>query len=63
MNLFEGNPEIMEDDIQLVEILMLPNSPLIGKSIKTVGWYDLHGASPLAIRKRRNLRNPGRTNF
>ncbi len=61
--LFEGNPDILEDDIQLVEILMLPNSPLIGKSIKTVGWYDLHGASPLAIRKRRNLRNPGRRIF
>ncbi|TRO66518.1 SLC13 family permease [Christiangramia sabulilitoris] len=51
--------ENLEDNIQLLEILMLPNSPLIGKSIKTVGWYDLHGASPLAIRKRRSLRNPG----
>lgn len=55
--------ENLEDKIQLVEILMLPNSPLIGKSIKTVGWYDLHGASPLAIRKRRSLRNPGRRIF
>lgn len=52
-----------EDNFQLLEILMLPNSPLIGKSIKTVGWYDLHGASPLAIRKRRSLRNPGRRIF
>lgn len=51
------------DNFQLLEILMLPNSPLIGKSIKTVGWYDLHGASPLAIRKRRSLRNPGRRIF
>ena len=55
--------ESTEDNSQLLEILMLPNSPLIGKSIKTVGWYDLHGASPLAIRKRRNLRNPGRRIF
>lgn len=53
----------IEDNIQLVEILMLPNSPLIGKNIKTVGWYDLHGAFPLAIRKRRSLRNPGRRIF
>ncbi len=52
-----------EEKIQLVELLMLPNSPLIGKSIKTVGWYDLHGAVPLAIRKRRSLRNPGRRIF
>ena len=53
-------PEDIDANIQVVELLMLPNSPLIGKSIKTVGWYDLHGAVPLAIRKRRNLRNPGR---
>lgn len=58
----EENEE-KEDDIQLIEILMLPNSPLIGKSIRTVGWYDLHGALPLAIRKRRNFRNPGRRIF
>jgi len=55
--------ESLEENIQLVELLMLPNSPLIGKSIKTVGWYDLHGAVPLAIRKRRNLRNPRRRIF
>lgn len=55
--------EELEENVQVVEILMLPNSPLIGKSIKTVGWYDLHGAVPLAIRKRRNLRNPRRRIF
>ena len=53
----------IEENIQLIEILMLPNSPLIGKNIKTVGWYDLHGAFPLAIRKRRSFRNPGRRIF
>ena len=52
--------ENLEENVQLVEILMLPNSPLIGKSIKTVGWYDLHGAVPLAIRKRRSFINPRR---
>ncbi|TBW29158.1 SLC13 family permease [Gramella sp. KN1008] len=55
--------EDIEENIQVVEILMLPNSPLIGKSIKTVGWYDLHGAVPLAIRKRRSFRNPRRRIF
>ncbi|MCM4156861.1 SLC13 family permease [Gramella sp. AN32] len=50
----------LEENIQVVEILMLPASPLIGRSINTVGWYDLQGAVPLAIRKRRNFRNPGR---
>jgi len=53
----------LERNVQVIEILMLPNSPLIGKNIKTVGWYDLHGAVPLAIRKRRNFRNPGRRIF
>ena len=55
--------EEIDENIQVVELLMLPNSPLIGKSIKTVGWYDLHGAIPLAIRKRRSFRNPGRRIF
>ena len=55
--------ESLEENFQVVELLMLPNSPLIGKSIKTVGWYDLHGAVPLAIRKRKNLRNPHRRIF
>ncbi|MDR5590210.1 sodium:proton antiporter [Christiangramia sp. SM2212] len=59
----EQPDENLEENIQVVELLMLPNSPLIGKSIKTVGWYDLHGAVPLAIRKRRSLRNPGRRIF
>jgi len=59
----EQKEEILEENIQVVELLMLPNSPLIGKSIKTVGWYDLHGAVPLAIRKRRNFINPRRRIF
>ena len=59
----EETEDSLEENIQVVELLMLPNSPLIGKSIKTVGWYDLHGAVPLAIRKRRNFRNPGRRIF
>ncbi|MCG9972414.1 SLC13 family permease [Christiangramia crocea] len=59
----DDEAENIEENIQVVEILMLPNSPLIGKSIKTVGWYDLHGAVPLAIRKRRSFRNPGRRIF
>ncbi|MGM0391346.1 MAG: SLC13 family permease [Bacteroidota bacterium] len=50
--------EPLEENIQVVEILMLPNSPLIGKSLKSLESQDLRGAIPLAIRKRRNLRNP-----
>ncbi|APG59583.1 SLC13 family permease [Christiangramia salexigens] len=54
------NEKGIEEGVQLVEILMLPNSPLIGKSIKAIGWYDLQGAVPLALRKRRNFMNPKR---
>ena len=50
--------EGLEENIQVVEILMLPNSPLIGKSIGSVGNFDLQGAVPLAIKKRRNIRHP-----
>lgn len=50
--------DISQDSITVVEILMLPNSPLIGKSMKDVSWQDLQGAIPLAIRKRRSFRNP-----
>lgn len=50
----------LEDTIKVVEILMLPNSPLIGKNMKSIGWQDLQGALPLAIRKRRSFRNPAR---
>ncbi len=55
--------EGLEENIQVVEILMLPNSPLIGKSIKSVGNFDLQGAVPLAIKKRRNFRHPGERVF
>ncbi|WP_034925432.1 SLC13 family permease [Gillisia sp. CAL575] len=50
--------EGLEENIQVVEILMLPNSPLIGKSIKSVGNFDLQGAIPLAIKKRSSFRHP-----
>ncbi|RKS53013.1 di/tricarboxylate transporter [Gillisia mitskevichiae] len=50
--------EGLEENIQVVEILMLPNSPLIGKSIKSVGNFDLQGAVPLAIKKRNSFRHP-----
>jgi di/tricarboxylate transporter len=53
------NAEGLEENIQVVEILMLPNSPLIGKSIKSVGNFDLQGAVPLAIKKRSSYRHPG----
>ncbi|MGM0933040.1 MAG: sodium:proton antiporter [Bacteroidota bacterium] len=53
----------LDENIQVVELLILPNSPLVGKRLKNVGSYELYGAIPLAIRKRRNLMNPRRRIF
>lgn len=55
--------EGLEENIQVVEILMLPNSPLIGKSIRSVGNFDLQGAVPLAIKKRSSFMHPGERVF
>ncbi|HSP11941.1 MAG TPA: sodium:proton antiporter [Salegentibacter sp.] len=53
----------LDEDVEVVELLILPNSPLIGKQLRHVGTYDLYGAVPLAIRKRRNFMNPRRRIF
>lgn len=53
----------LEENVQVVELLILPNSPLVGKRLKHVGSYELYGAVPLAIRKRRNFMNPRRRIF
>ncbi|MDR9456250.1 MAG: sodium:proton antiporter [Salegentibacter sp.] len=53
----------LDENVQVVELLILPNSPLVGKRLKNVGSYELYGAIPLAIRKRRNLMNPRRRIF
>jgi di/tricarboxylate transporter len=39
------------------ELLMLPGSSLLGKTLKDLREYSLKGAIPLAIKKRRNIRN------
>jgi len=39
------------------ELLMLPGSSLLGKTLKDLREYSLKGAIPLGIKKRRNIRN------
>ncbi|HEA31395.1 MAG TPA: TRAP transporter large permease subunit [Leeuwenhoekiella sp.] len=39
------------------ELLMLPGSALLGKTLKDLREYSLKGAIPLGIKKRRNIRN------
>ena len=43
--------------IQLVEVLVLPGSTLIGNSLSGIKRYNLEGALPVAIKKRKNIRN------
>ncbi|MGY5849430.1 sodium:proton antiporter [Salegentibacter sp. F14] len=53
----------LDENVEVVELLILPNSPLVGKRLKYVGSYELYGAVPLAIRKRRSFMNPRRRIF
>ncbi|MGY5847329.1 SLC13 family permease [Salegentibacter sp. HM20] len=52
--------EELDENVEILELLILPNSPLVGKQLKSVGSFELRGAIPLAIRKRRNFINPKR---
>ncbi|PHR12673.1 MAG: SLC13 family permease [Aequorivita sp.] len=46
-----------QEDISLVELLILPGSILIGKTLKQLRKQTLQNALPIAIKKRRNIRN------
>ncbi|QQX76275.1 MULTISPECIES: SLC13 family permease [Aequorivita] len=46
-----------QEDIGLVELLILPGSILIGKTLKQLRKQTLQNALPIAIKKRRNIRN------
>ncbi|GEQ87185.1 hypothetical protein ULMS_26930 [Patiriisocius marinistellae] len=46
-----------ESDMTYVELLILPGSNLIGKNLKQLRNGSILGAFPIAIQKRRNIRN------
>jgi di/tricarboxylate transporter len=46
-----------QEDLGLVEILILPGSFLIGKTLKQLRDQSFKSALPIAIKKRRNIRN------
>ena len=50
------NPRKLED-IGFVELLILPGSILIGKTLKQLRKQTFNNAFPIAIKKRRNIRN------
>lgn len=41
----------------IIELLMLPGAPLLNKKLRDLEEYMIHGALPLAIKKRRKLGN------
>ncbi|UAB80541.1 SLC13 family permease [Marixanthomonas sp. SCSIO 43207] len=49
----EDNPE----NLGFAELLILPGSQLIGKSLKEIRRQSIQNATPIAIRKRKNIRN------
>lgn len=53
----EKAEEIEEIELTLVEILILPGSTLIGKTLKQLRNFTIQNATPIAIQKRRNIRN------
>lgn len=44
-----------ENELIYVELLVLPNSSLIGKSLNNISRFSFRGSVPLAIKKRRSL--------
>src|SRR5690554_811013 len=46
-----------QEDFGLVELLILPGSILIGKTLKQLRSLSFQNALPIAIKKRRNIRN------
>ncbi|PVW15651.1 SLC13 family permease [Marixanthomonas spongiae] len=49
----KDNPE----NLGFVELLILPGSALIGRSLKEIRRQSIQNATPIAIRKRKNIRN------
>ncbi len=53
----DGKNPKKPDDLGFVELLILPGSILIGKTLKQLRKQTFQSALPIAIRKRRNIRN------
>jgi di/tricarboxylate transporter len=51
----EGNEN--PENLGFVELLILPGSNLIGKTLRQIRKQNLQNATPIAIRKRKNIRN------
>ncbi len=56
-NFNRGDQDQKQSDVTYIETLILPGSNLIGKTLKGLRRISFEGAFPIAIKKRRNLRN------
>lgn len=46
------DPDLESEDTALVEAMLLPGSPLIGRTLRSFGLHDGHGVQVLAINRR-----------
>ena len=53
----KSEQETKETQIQLVEVLVLPGSAFVGSMLNNLKRLKLEGALPIAIKKRKNIRN------
>src|SRR5690554_414532 len=53
----ENYLEVAEEGLSLIELLILPGSSLIGRTLKQLRQNPFNNAIPIAIKKRRNIRN------
>ncbi|MEP5255019.1 MAG: SLC13 family permease [Winogradskyella arenosi] len=56
-NFNRSDQDQKQSDVTYIETLILPGSNLIGKTLKGLRRISFEGAFPIAIKKRRNLRN------
>src|SRR5690554_5727588 len=53
----ENNLDLAEATLSLIELLILPGSSLIGRILNQLRQNPFNNAIPIAIKKRRNIRN------
>lgn len=46
-----SDPEVQEDDLRLVEVILMPRSPLIGRTLKGFRFRERYGLQVLAVNR------------
>ena len=53
----KNDKSTLEKASSYVELMLLPGSTLLGKTLRQLDSFSLNGAIPIAIKKRKNIRN------